>query len=547
MDSMFVGIDVGTGSVRAGLFRSDGMLLAAAKHPIATWHQADEIVEQSSDDIWSACGIALRAALADAAIDPRAVKGIGFDATCSLVVLDASMRPVSVSPSGEARRNIIVWMDHRAVGEARAINVTGHDVLRYVGGSISPEMQMPKLLWLKRHLPASFASGAHFFDLADFLTWRATGSLVRSTCTLTCKWTFLAHERRWSDDFLAAIGLSELSADGHQRIGALAKRPGEAAGGLMPQAAAELGLVPGTTVAVSLIDAHAGGLGTIGGRTAKGGRAEPLERIAYIMGTSACIMASTREARFVPGVWGPYFSAMIPDFWLNEGGQSAAGATVDHLVQSHVAYERVLSEAKCAGLGVLDHLERRIAARAPVLSEAALLARDLHVMPDLLGNRSPFAAPEVRGVVAGLSLNADVDDLERHLVAALCGLAYGLDEIIQALRKQGIPCRTIVASGGGSHSRLLRQILADATGMAVVLPETAEPVLLGAAMLGAVGSGAYRTFGEAMAAMSRDGSTVVPAASSITRFHAAKRDVHAMLRRLEGETRSRMAQAFARD
>lgn len=543
MDSLFVGIDVGTGSVRAGLFRSDGTLLAAAKHPIETWHQAGDIVEQSSDDIWSACGIAVRAAMAEAAIDARAVRGIGFDATCSLVALDASMRPVSVSPSGEARRNIVVWMDHRAVAEARAINETRHDVLRYVGGSISPEMQMPKLLWLKQHLPVSFRAGAHFFDLADFLTWRATGSLVRSTCTLTCKWTFLAHERRWSDDFLAAIGLGELAADGHRRIGATTRRPGEPAGGLTGEAAAELGLAPGTTVAVSLIDAHAGGLGTIGGATAAGGRAEPLERIAYIMGTSACIMASTREARFVPGVWGPYFSAMVPGFWLNEGGQSAAGATIDHLVQSHVAYPRAQSEAKAAGLGVLDHLEQRVAARTPALSDAALLARELHVMPDLLGNRSPFAAPEVRGVVAGLSLNAGIDDLERHLVAALCGLAYGLDEIIQALRGEGIPCRTIVASGGGSHSRLLRQILADATGVPVVLPETAEPVLLGAAMLGAVASGAYRTVDDAMAAMSRDGEMVVPARSAMTQFHAAKRDVHAMLRRLDDETRSRMALA----
>lgn len=546
MDRVFVGIDVGTGSVRAGLFRSDGRLLAAAKHPIETWHQSGGIVEQSSDDIWVACSNAIRAALANAALDARAVKGIGFDATCSLVVLDASMRPVSVSPSGETRRNIIVWMDHRAVPEARAINEIGHDVLRYIGGSISPEMEMPKLLWLKRHLPASFRAGAHFFDLADFLTWRATGSLVRSTCTLTCKWTFLAHEQRWNDDFLAAIGLPELAADGHRRIGAATKRPGEAAGGLTAQAAAEFGLEPGTTVAVSLIDAHAGGLGTIGGRTSQGGCAEPLERIAYIMGTSACIMASTREARFVPGVWGPYFSAMVPDFWLNEGGQSAAGATIDHLVQSHVAYPRAQAEAKSAGLAVLDHLERRIAARAPALSDAALFASDLHVMPDLLGNRSPFAAPEVRGVIAGLSLNAGIDDLERHLVASLCGLAYGLDEIIQALRGQGIPCRTIVASGGGSHSRLLRQILADATGVPVVLPETAEPVLLGAAMLGAIASGAYRTFDDAMAAMSRDGEMVVPAASAIGQFHAAKRDVHAMLRRLDGETRSRMAQAPAR-
>ena len=74
-------------------------------------------------------------------------------------------------------------MDHRAIAEAREINETQDDVLRYVGGSISPEMEMPKLLWLKRHLRASFDAAGHFFDLADYLSFRATGSLARSMCT----------------------------------------------------------------------------------------------------------------------------------------------------------------------------------------------------------------------------------------------------------------------------------------------------------------------------------------------------------------------------
>jgi D-ribulokinase len=112
-----------------------------------------------------------------------------------------------VSPSGDANRNVIVWMDHRAAGEADEINAGRHDVLRYVGGVISPEMETPKLLWLKRNLPQSFAAAAHFFDLADYLTWRATGSLARSMCTVTCKWTYLAHEQRWDAAYFRAIGL----------------------------------------------------------------------------------------------------------------------------------------------------------------------------------------------------------------------------------------------------------------------------------------------------------------------------------------------------
>ena len=193
MRQAFIGVDVGTSSARAGVFDEAGTLLATARHPITVWHGAGSVVEQSSSEIWAACVASVRAAMAEAALSPSAIKGVGFDATCSLVVLDAGANPLTVSASGDDRRNVIVWMDHRATAEARSINDTQDDVLRYVGGSISPEMEIPKLLWLKRHLPSSYNYAGHFFDLADYLSFRATGSTVRSICTLACKWNFLAH------------------------------------------------------------------------------------------------------------------------------------------------------------------------------------------------------------------------------------------------------------------------------------------------------------------------------------------------------------------
>ena len=83
------------------------------------------------------------------------MQGIGFDATCSLVVSGAQEAPVSVDPGGAADQEVIRWMDHRAIGDADAINAIGGDPLAYVAGRISPEMELPKLCWLKRELPAS--------------------------------------------------------------------------------------------------------------------------------------------------------------------------------------------------------------------------------------------------------------------------------------------------------------------------------------------------------------------------------------------------------
>ncbi|MCR9111264.1 MAG: hypothetical protein NXH94_20615 [Rhodobacteraceae bacterium] len=102
--------------------------------------------------------------------------------------------------------------DHRATAQADRINATAHPVLQYVGGVISPEMQAPKLLWLKENCAEVFAGTRHFFDLTDSLTWKASGSTARSTCTVTCKWTYLAHEDRWDDSFFEAVGLGELTS-----------------------------------------------------------------------------------------------------------------------------------------------------------------------------------------------------------------------------------------------------------------------------------------------------------------------------------------------
>lgn len=534
MSEAFVGVDVGTGSARAGVFDASGRLLASAKRPIALWREPGEIVEQSSSDIWAAACAAVREAVALSGLRRDAVAGVGFDATCSLVALDAEGRSLPVGPSGDPMRDVVVWMDHRAVAEADEINAGGHEALRYVGGAISPEMQAPKLLWLSRHAPQTFARAGHFLDLTDFLTYRASGSLARSACTVTCKWTYLAHERRWSRDFFASVGLGALSEGDFRRIGATVVEPGTALGaGLTAEAAAAMGLEPGAPVAAGLIDAHAGALGTIGAAIG-GERGDPRRRLALILGTSSCCMALADEPRFIRGVWGPYHSALTPGQWLAEGGQSAFGAAIDHLVRLHPAYAAYARRADG-----FETMEREIVARAGGESAAATLARDLHVLPDFLGNRSPMADPSARGGVVGLDLSDDEHSLRALYVAGLCGLAQGLRQIISALETGGYDFDTLVVSGGAARSALVRQIIADATDKRVAAPETSEPVLLGAAMLGAVAAG-RQTMRGAMAAMSRLGSVNEPAGGAIAALHARKRRAFEALQDAERRIREAM-------
>ncbi|WP_424976496.1 FGGY-family carbohydrate kinase [Dinoroseobacter sp. S124A] len=534
----FIGVDVGTGSARAGVFDAEGTLLASHKHAIAMWREAGEIAEQSSDDIWAAVCTCVIEARARAGVPAAEIAGVGFDAACSLVVLGPGDAPISVSASADPRRNVIVWMDHRALDQADRINATGHPVLTYVGGRISPEMQTPKLLWLQESMPETFAAATRFFDLPDFLTWSATGSLARSACTVTCKWTYLAHEDRWDDSYFEAIGLNTLPREDYARIGQTIVAPGAPLGqGLSPQAAAAMDLRPGIPVGAGLIDAHAGGLGTVGADPERG----PEQTMAYVFGTSACTMASSTAPQRVPGVWGPYFSAMIPDLWLSEGGQSAAGEAIAHLIHTHPAAPEATARAEAGCLSLQAALLRRVTAELASPSDAVTLVGPRLIVPDLLGNRAPFADPNATGIISGLTLDTGEEDLLRTYLAAVFGVGYGLRQIMEAQAAHGVRPTAIAISGGAGESPAIQQLLADAAGVPVLSTACPEPVLLGAAMLGAVAGGAYPGLTEAMSRMSRIASRKTPVSGPLKARHDARYTAYCALQKAERTLRSHAA------
>ncbi|MBN9357166.1 MAG: FGGY-family carbohydrate kinase [Herbaspirillum huttiense] len=541
METYLIGIDVGTGSARAGVFDRSGKLCGSAKHDIDLFRDERRgRVEQSSAQIWDAVCHAVRGAIAKAGIDPASVTGIGVDATCSLVVQGA---PAGVGDAGHPERDVIVWMDHRALEQAQRINAGGHAVLSYVGGVISPEMETPKLLWLKEQLPEVYHGAAHFFDLTDFLTWKATGSLQRSSCTVTCKWTYLAHEGRWDADYFRRIGLGDLAEEGFARIGQEVVWPGTALhGGLSPEAAQQLQLRPGIAVAAGLIDAHAGGVGTV---AARGGAEDAAACMAYVFGTSSCTMTSNAKAVFVPGVWGPYYNAMAPGMWLNEGGQSAAGAAIDHLLTLHPAMPQARQLAAAEGMELPQWLAARALASVAQPAQAVWLAGQINVVPEFLGNRSPLADPQARAVLLGLGMEHDIDSLVALYVAGLCSLGYGLRQIIEAQAACGVRIASISVSGGAGTHPLTRQLLADATGLPVEITACPEPVLLGSAMLAAVAAGTHADLQSAMAAMSSVAGRNAPTGEAIGRLHEARYQAFLKSQHLAREVRDSLAPLLA--
>ncbi|AEF47891.1 FGGY-family pentulose kinase [Serratia sp. AS12] len=523
MASYFIGVDVGTGSARAGVFDLNGRMVGQASRPIDLYRPKADFVEQSSDNIWQAVCSAVRDAVNQADINPIQVKGLGFDATCSLVVLDKEGQPLTISPSGRTEQNIIVWMDHRAIVQAERINATKHRVLDFVGGIISPEMQTPKMLWLKQHMPTTWANAGYLFDLPDFLTWRATQDATRSLCSTVCKWTYLGHEQRWDKSYFKQIGLEDVLEHDAAKIGSDVKMMGEPLGhGLTQRAAGEMGLIAGTAVSVSIIDAHAGTLGTLGATGVSGEVADFNRRVALIGGTSTGHMAMSRTARFIGGVWGPYYSAILPEYWLNEGGQSATGALIDHVIQSHPCYQDLLAQAKTQGQTIYEVLNALLRRMAGEPEDIAFLTQDIHMLPYFHGNRSPRANPTLTGTLTGLKLSRTPEDMALHYLATIQAIALGTRHIIETMNQSGYSIDTIMASGGGTKNPIFVQEHANATGCAMLLPEESEAMLLGGAMMGTVAAGVFDTLPEAMSAMSRIGKTVTPQTNKIKSYYDRK-------------------------
>jgi FGGY-family pentulose kinase len=546
----FIGIDIGTGSARASLVARNGEIIASSTKDTITWRDQHDyrIFEQSTNNIWEQICTAVKEILKQSNIPATAVKGLGFDATCSLAVSDFDGNPITVTKGSSigihGDRNVILWADHRAEREAELINSTGSIVLNYVGGTMSLEMEVPKILWLKKRMDPALFARCQFFDLPDFFTYKATGDNTRSFCSVTCKCSYVP-DKGWQSDFFERIGLGELvDGDNWKHMGA-ARGKVQTAGspigrGLSKKAAEELGLLEGTAVGSGLIDGYAGWMGTVAARYMENGQLsnvlpsldESRHRLAIVAGTSTGHIVQSRNSVFVKGVWGPYRDTAFPGWWMNEGGQSSTGQLIDFIITTHTAYpelkERAKQEEKCMHVVLLDVLEKlRCENNVDTYTE---LTKDLHFYPDFHGNRSPIADSRMRGSIVGLELDASIADLARKYYLTLEAIALQTRHIVEALNAAGHDITSLYLSGGQVKNVVIMQLFADTCGIPVILPKSySEAVVLGAAMLGRIaaeGAKDGEDMWKIMVEMTPAGTLVAPGAlASVNKILNAKYDI----------------------
>ncbi|KAL8729555.1 MAG: hypothetical protein Q9166_004635 [cf. Caloplaca sp. 2 TL-2023] len=538
----YIGIDVGTGSARACVINNKGDILGMASENIGLWQPEQGYYEQSTNDIWRCICNSVQRILNQHSIDANSIRGLAFDATCSLAVFSHDTdEPVSVTgPKFDNDHNIVLWLDHRPVEETAKINATKHNLLRYVGGTMSIEMEIPKVLWLKNNMPKELFDRCKFYDLTDALTHMATGNEARSYCSTVCKQGFVpvgvdGSVRGWQEDFLKDIGLGDLTENNFERLGGADgangkyTSAGEKVGTLSEKAAGELGLPAGIAVGSGVIDAYAGWIGTVGAKVdlsshelssdySKTDKHQAFTRLAAVAGTSTCHIAMSPEPVFVKGVWGPYRDVLIPGYWMAEGGQSATGELLKHVLETHPAFQQTLSISESYNTNIYDYLNEHLKdmkkkQNAPSIS---YLGRHFFFYGDLFGNRSPVADPRMTGSVIGLSSDKTIDGLALYYYATMEFIALQTHQIIETMNKSGHQIHSIFMSGSQCQNDILMRLMASACDMPVLIPQYVHAAVVhGAAMLGAKAASADKDgktepLWDIMDRMSKPGKTVPP-------------------------------------
>ena len=448
IDPCVLGIDGGTESLRAALFDLDGAVLASAAAPYETRFPQPAWAEQDPRDWWRALGKAVRAAVAQAGIRSEAIAAMAVDTTCCSVV--------ALNGNGEPLRPCLIWMDMRSAAQTEKVLATGDEALKVNNngaGPVSAEWMIPKAGWIAENEPDLFSRAAVVCEFQDYINYHLTGRWVASVNNASVRWHYDRSKGGIPDTLIEAVGLGALAEKWPAEVLDL----GDVVGGLTRPAAEHLGLPADLPVVQGGADAFIGMIGL--------GVVQP-GSLALITGSSHLQLGLSDRPFHGTGIWGTYCDALLPGLHCVEGGQTSTGSVVNWLKQLF-------------GVSDYDGLNRE-AAELPAGSEGLILQEHFQ------GNRTPHTDPHSRGAMHGLTLKHGRAHLFR---AAIEGVAFGSELILETMRANGFEPERIVMAGGATRSDLWLQIHADVSNLPLELTEVADAPLLGCAVLASVGAG----------------------------------------------------------
>jgi xylulokinase len=505
MPATVAAFDLGTGGVKAAIFRSDGALVAENVVSYRTFYPSASRHEQRPQDWWEAIIAGMKALLSEPSVDARSIAAIAISGH--------SLGCIPLSETGELLQEFVpIWSDGRAEVEAEAFFARTDRSAWYRktgNGFPAPLYTVFKAMWLREHLPEVFARTKTIIGTKDYINHRLTGRVLTDHSYASGSGIYDLKAGRYDEGLLAAAGLD---APLFPEIVASTAIVGD----ILPEVAAELGLPAGVKVIAGGVDNSCMALGA---RTFEEGDAYSS------MGSSSWIAVASSEPLLDDVVKPFVFAHVVPGMFASATSIFASGTSINWVRDQLMG--DLVTAANADGRDAHEAL-------FDLARSSPQGAHGLVFVPTLAGGTTFEGGPAVRGGFVGLDLQHDRADLMR---ASLEGVAFGLRAALDELRRMTPVSDEMIAVGGGARSPFWRQIFADVFGCTIVKTGIdQQAAALGAAALALVGIGAWKDFSpiralhvvEQRTQPARETSVVYDAAM------AAYREAAAQQRQLSG-------------
>lgn len=483
MESLLLGVDLGTTAIKAALFGFDGSIhgLAYLEYPLI--RPAPLHVEQDAEAWWELTKTAVREALSQQGVAASQVQAVSISAQgISFVPVDDHARPL---------RNAFTWLDTRAIEQTRRLQelFPQPQAFRKLGIVFNPAYTLTKIMWLKENEPEVFERAHKFSTAQDFLMARLVGEFITDHSIAGGTLMHEVTQLCWSSEILEATGVPG------EKLPDIAWA-GTPLGKLRSTAARELGLSTEVQVVLGGHDQECAALGA--GLVHKD--------VTISLGTASILVAPLEAPAFDPEMRIPCYPSVERDKWVLEAVVSTAGISLRWLRDT---FQGIINSQLGARLQI-DY-ESMIA-----LAETAPLGcNGVSFFPHMSGATSPFWQPGATGAFHGISLSTTEAELVR---AVLEGWVFQLKSNLLIIEELvGVRDQAVIF-GGGAQSSFIQQLIADILNRPVVVSTTPETALLGAAILAGVGAGFFDDVNAAQAAVCGFERTVEPQPEAVERY-----------------------------
>ncbi len=526
MAAYTIGVDFGTLAVRAlvaevATGRELGTASVEYPHAVMTRQLPDgtalgkDWALQHPQDYVDCLRFVMHEAVRKAGIDPKEVVGLGLDFTASTSIpVDQNGNPLCLTPEYQSNPFAwpMLWKHHAAQKYADRMTEIAQErneaFLQRCGGRISSELMLPRLWQIAVEAPDVYEAADRFVEAGDWIIQQMTGSDACSVNVASYK-LFWDEEHGYPDkSFLAA--LDERLIHVTDKLGKRLLPLGSKAGEINEYGAELTGLLPGTAVSVTCVDAHA--CLPAAGVVEDG-------MMALILGTSGAHLVLNEAEHRVPGLLCMAKDGMIPGFYAYEAGQSCCGDHFKWLGDHFVSHEYE-EEAAQKSMGVHELLTQKATKLKP--GENGLIVLDWWN-----GNRSVLMDSELSGMMLGLTLQTRPEEIYRALIEAT---AYGTRAIIENFEAHGVPIREVRVCGGIARKNpLLMQIYADVLNRPLRVVKSREATALGSAIFAAVAAGCYADISQASRTMGgTDDDVYVPGSRNADIYNELYREYLAL-------------------